>query len=64
VTGHRNDYKGVLIIEPRYKIRKLSVRTNLNSILHNITLYKKQPAGYITAGMHKEVVITGDSFIM
>ena len=54
----------VLVMQPQYKIRKLGGCVNVNRIVHTKIRLKKPSAGYSTAGLHKECVMTGDSFIM
>jgi hypothetical protein len=53
--------KSVLIMQPQYKLHKLAGCVNVNQIFHNTIWYTQPAAGYVTAGLYREVVMTGDS---
>jgi hypothetical protein len=53
--------ENVSITQPQYKCRIYSGCVDVNQIFHNTIRYTQPAAGYITAGLYREVVMTGDS---
>jgi hypothetical protein len=52
--------ESVLKMQPHYKIRKPAGCVNINPIFYNTIRYTQPEAGYITVGLCKEFVMTGD----
>jgi hypothetical protein len=49
--------------QPQYKLQKPVGCVNVNRIFHNRMRYTQPKSGYFTAGLYREILMTGDSLI-